>query len=690
MTQNSELRTQNSCSYCGLPFAGRGYSPGGERSYCCRGCYLVEQIAGARGEEGIAAWILIRLGVGAFLAMNVMMIAVVLYAQSAAEIGASAVNGLRWAMLILSTPAMIILGGPFAVGAIRDLRRLRLSADALIVTGSLAAFLVSAAHVVRGPGEVYFDTATMLLLIVTFGRLLEAAARVRTSRAIQEMIDLTPDTARVARDGREEEIPCDEVVPGDMMVVKPGERIPVDGRIVSGRCLVEESAFTGEARPRACGPGEEVFGGSVSCDGLLTVEATAAKSDSLLARIQDAVRQAQRNRAPVELLMERVSSVFIPVVWAASAAAWLYWGAARGDMEKAGLSALAVLVVACPCALGIATSVAACLAIGKAARAGVLIRSGEILERLPKIRQVFFDKTGTLTENRMSVSRISAAGVPENEALAWAASVEMGSGHVIANAIVEAARAQGIRLGDVSELRVFPGMGVQGLVTLDGDAKLVTAGSVGLLAEEHRMPQMLLSTPDGLTTVYAGWDGEVRVAISLDDKVRPEARAAIEALRAEGIRTAVISGDREGPTVRLARELGVDDVLFERRPDQKAEAVRKARQALGGAAMVGDGINDAPALGEADVGIATGGGADLARQSSDVTLLGDDLSRIPWVLDLAKLTYGIIRQNLAWAFGYNCAAICLAFLGYVHPLIAAGAMVFSSLSVILNSMRLVR
>jgi P-type E1-E2 ATPase len=312
------------------------------------------------------------------------------------------------------------------------------------------------------------------------------------------------------------------------------------------------------------------------------------------------------------------------------------------------------------------------------------------LERLPGVRRVFFDKTGTLTRGQMTVEEITCAveSVSPGEALAWAAAIEAGSEHTIAGAIVDAARSRGLSIGEVSDFKVFPGLGVQGMVTLDGQARLVTAGSSKLLNPASLPINHCPSPNPDRTTIFVAWEGVVQAAISLSDTARPEAEEVIRHLQAAGMRTAVISGDRGEPTRRLAAQLGIADVFWQCSPEDKADVIRKARKLGQCVAMVGDGINDAPALSEADIAIATGGGTDLARQSSDLTLLGDDLTRIPWVLDMSRLTYSIIRQNLAWAFGYNAAAICLAFFGLVHPLIAAAAMVVSSLTVVLNSMRL--
>lgn len=672
----------NSCDYCGLTFRGPGFSPNGASRYCCCGCYLVGKIVGAQGDHGPAAWILLRLGVGAFLAMNVMMISLALYTGS---VDGSSRGALRWALALLATPAVAILSGPYMLGSLRDLRRRRISTDTLILTGSLAAYGVSVAHVITRRGHIYFDTATMLLVIVTLGRLLEATAKSNTSRAIREMLDLAPHTARVLRNGAEEEIPASEVIAGDLMVVKPGERIPADGRITQGACMVEESPFTGEACPRACSPGAEVYGGSVNCDGLITVQATATGRESLLGRVQEMVRQAQHDRAPIERLAERAAAVFVPAVWAATIGAGAYWGLARHDHERGAMSALAVLVVACPCALGLATPMATALAIGKAARAGVLVRSGEILERLAAVRRIFFDKTGTFTTSRLRVSEVRTGnGCDVDDALVLAAQIETGSEHAIARAIVSASRERGLASGALTDFRAIPGQGAQG----DVNGTRVTVGSLELLRREHSVPSELLASDNAaLTTVYAGWDGAVRAAIVLQDAVREDARHAVHTLSAMYVESAIISGDAEQPTRRIADELGISTALFQCSPEEKAAVVRKAGA---GVAMVGDGVNDAPALAEAAVGIAVGSGTDLARECSDVTLLGDNLSRIPWLLGLSGKTLRIIRQNLWWAFGYNSIAICLAAAGYVHPLIAAVAMFISSACVIGNSTRLLR
>lgn len=682
---------RNTCDLCGLDFGGPGYSPDGTTRFCCVGCYLVSRITRSSGDEGIAAWIIIRLGIGAFLAMNVMMISLVLYTSSPGTLSEAAASGFRWALLILSTPAVVILAGPFVACGLRDLLRFRLGTDVLISTGSLAAYGVSAAHVLAGAGAVYFDTATMLLLIVTLGRLLEAAAKNRTSCAIREMMALTPDAARVLRDGQEIEIPAEELAKGDLAVVRPGERIPADGTVVSGSAFVEEAAFTGESGPRSCSPGDRVYGGSIDLDGCVTVRIEAVGSASLSSRIQQMVTQARNQRVPIERVAERVAGVFVPLVWIAAAGAAAYWGLARHDPAQAGMSALAVLVVACPCALGLATPMATSLAIGRAAREGVLLRSGEVLERLPHIRRILFDKTGTLTRNRLRVAEVRAAdGVSTEDVLKWAAPLEAASGHLIGAAIAREAQTAGIDIGTASDIKIVPGFGVEGSVTANGEKRWVTVGSIDLLSRSHDAPPALASDASDtqLTSTCVGWNSLLQGVVLVADETRPEAASTLLALREAGLQTGVVSGDRDGPTQRLASELGMEEVHAGCTPEDKAAIAAKACGT--GFAMVGDGINDAPALAQADVGIAIGSGTDLARESSDVTLLGDDLSRIPGILTLARTTYRIIRWNLMWAFGYNAIAVGLACMGLVHPLIAAVAMLASSLCVIGNSLRITR
>ncbi len=688
---SDKSKTRNSCDFCGLEFDGTGYSPDGKARYCCVGCYLVTRITQASGEEGIAAWIIIRLGIGAFLAMNVMMISLVLYVSGPEDLSRAVVRGLQWGMLILSTPAVVILIGPFLACGIKDILRLRLGTDVLISTGSLTAYGVSAAHVIVNRGEVYFDTATMLLLIVTLGRLLEAAAKCRTSSAIQEMMALIPDKVRVVRDGQEIEVDRDEVVTGDMVAVKPGERISADGTIISGSAYVEEAAFTGESHPRSCSAGDYVYGGSINTDGNLTILVEAIGESSLAARIRQMVLKAHNQRVPIERLAERIASVFVPGVWLAATGAAVYWTAVRHDPAQAAMCALAVLVVACPCALGLATPMATNLAIGRAAKAGVLLKSGEALERLPGIKRVLFDKTGTLTMNRLRVADVMTDdSTSREELLKWAAGLGEKSGHLIGAALANEAKSVGLEPAEVDDIETIPGFGIEGHMKTGEESRRVVIGSLAYISKGHTVPEALVSAARdaALTSTCVAWGSALRGVVLLIDELRPEAERTVETLREGGILSGIISGDREAPVRRVADELGIDQIFAGCTPEDKAAVAAKAKGT--GLAIVGDGINDAPALAQADVGIAIGSGTDFTQQSSDLTLLGDDLSRIPDMLTLARGAYRIIKCNLLWAFGYNAVAIGLASMGYVHPIIAALAMLGSSLCVIGNSLRISR
>lgn len=678
-------RTNVLCDHCGLPARG-GYHAGG-LTYCCYGCYLVQRITGREADEGPATFILARLGAGAFLAMAVMMVSLLLYsnemAPPAERIAPSAVQACRWALLCFSTPVLVLLGTPFAVAAARDAARGRVAMDTLVAVGALAAFGVSAANVARGPeGRIYFDTATMLLLLVTLGKLLEARAKAGTAKLVRGLAELGASQATVLRDGAEQLVSISEVVAGDTVVVSPGERVAADGVVIAGMSSVAEAAFTGEAVPRVCGVGDRVYGGSVNCEGRMVVRAEAVGADSLLGQIVRMVEDALSNRAPVERLADRLAAVFVPLVCTVAVAALLAWWL-RGDLTRGWMSALAVLVVACPCALGIATPLATTVAVGRAARHGVLVRGGQPLEVLPAVTKVFVDKTGTLTRGLMHVERIEPAeGMDARELLVWAATLEQGTTHPVARAIVASARSRGLRLGEVESCRTAAGMGASGVASVDGVKRTVAVGTRAFVSGCAGS-----DAPPGTTEVAAALDGVYAGTVYLRDRVRSEARAVVDQLR-HGRGVALLSGDRPEAAVEVARDLGLDEVYAECTPDAKARAIVSARAAGHVTAMVGDGSNDAPALAAADVGIALAGGTDLAREASDITILGDDLMRIPWLFGLAGHTRAVIRQNLAWAFGYNCVCIAVAALGYLHPLLAAVLMLASSLVVIGNSLRL--
>jgi heavy metal translocating P-type ATPase len=589
----------------------------------------------------------------------------------------------RWALLALSTPVLLILGAPFLASAVRDARRARVSTDALAALGAFAAYGVSAASVARGPeGRIYFDTATMVLVLVTLGRFLEAQAKSKASSLIRGLARISAGEASVLRDGTEVATPLEGLRPGDPVVVRPGEVVPVDGAVTDGRSHVEEAAFTGEPAPRPVGPGATVYGGAVNMEGRILVRATDVGEASLLGRIARVVEEAQLTRAPAQRLADNVAAVFLPIVVAVALASLAYWALARGDARTGWMAALSTLVVACPCALGIATPLATAVAVGRAARMGVLVRSPAAIEALARVRTLFLDKTGTLTRGSLAVTSMRAlGGVGEEFALRVAATLETGTGHIVGKALVAEAQARGLELGEVIECRQEPGAGVEGVVDVDGQrlsVRVGTAAWVGAVPGEG----------SDATRAFVAWDGVVRAVAEFADTPRAEAAEVVERLRGMGIEPAVISGDREAVTRQVADGLGISRAHAECAPDRKAEIVAAARRDRAITAMIGDGVNDAPALAEADVGISMAGGADLARESSDITILGDDLRRVPLLISLARATVSVVRGNLAWALGYNALALVAAFLGFLHPLLAAGLMLVSSLFVLGNSLRL--
>ncbi len=767
---------EGTCEYCGLPAGASGFEPEPGHVFCCYGCYLVQGILRTQEEPGATARIIARLGLGAFLSMTVEMASLILYTSTPGSLSLPVFHVLRWALLAFSLPALLIMGLPFLRSAWHEFTHRRLNMDALIAMGAFSAFGVSALHVVRGEGSVYFDTATMLLVLVTVGKLLEASAKSSTSRLVRGLLAIGPRVARRLTGGGEEEIAPEAARPGDRLVVRPGEQIPTDGVVLEGDSAVQEATFTGESLPRRCRPGDTLFGGSLNTDGRLVIRATAVGESTLLGQMARLVREAGARRAPVERLADRMAGLFVPLVWATAIAAAAYWGLLHGNLERAGMAALSVLVVACPCALGLATPLAVSLAIGRAARAGVLIRSGEVLELLPRVRHLFLDKTGTLTHGAMRLASVQMLdpSLDEGEVLAWAAALESGSEHPVGRAVVRAARERGLPSGEVREFRAVPGRGVRGVVEMAGRTRVLVAGSAAFLEEcgiqvepsadcgfqiaDCRTaqcavgPSVPIAPEDGIraqgsgadggtagaagaaaggaqsggagTHLYVAWEGRARARLEVADAARPEGAAAVAALRKAGIAVTMLSGDRPEAAAAVARQMGIEHVRAACTPADKVSAIEAARAtaALQGTsgrrrpwmgrfdygrcaaknlkskienrksvvAMVGDGINDAPALAAADVGIALAGGTDLAREAGEVVLLGDDLRRLPWSISLARATYRIIAQNLFWAFGYNIIAMTLGFLGILHPLLAAVLMLFSSLFVLGNSLRLLQ
>jgi heavy metal translocating P-type ATPase len=680
------------CLHCRLPLPSRPLREevdGVSAGFCCIGCITVFHLVGSGGESGAASWLLAKLGLAAILSGNVMMFQSLLYFGSIQSLGADVLRTASWIMLGLSAAVYLLLGVPMLRLALRAARSGRLVLESLIALGSFGAIVASAVETFRGGTNVYYDSGTMVLVLVVLGQYLEARARQRAADALRSEASRTVRLARVVRDHTAVQVPPSEVHPDEQVEVRAGEEIPVDGRVLEGLSRVHEPALTGESMPRLARPGDWVHAGAIALDGALRVQASG-ESETLAARIARWSARAIQERAPTELLADRYVARFIPAVVAVAILSFAGLGLAWGRWNEAALAALSVVVVSCPCALGIATPMATTIAIGRAAERGVLFRSGKALESLSRVRAVAFDKTGTLTCGRPAVRGIElreGISFDERRLCSYAASVARLVDHPLTKAIEELAPAGNADSPSASAGRSIAGGGIEARV----DGHRVLLGSLALLrAEGVAADTAAEPEDDDASHVHVAIDGRWAATIHLEDALRPEAAEAIAAIRALGLFATALSGDRPQVVRLVTRELGLDAAEGGLRPDEKPREIERLRDQHGPVAMVGDGINDAPALAAADVGIAFGPAADLARNTADVVVVRSDLHEIARGIRLARRTMRIVRQNLAWAFAYNGVAIAMAALGMVRPIVAATAMVASSLFVVGNSSRLAR
>jgi heavy metal translocating P-type ATPase len=618
-----------------------------------------------------------RLAVAAFCAFDVLVFSLVANPGSRSSVLAA------W---FFTTPILFYGGWPFLKGAWRAFKQGVYTMDTLVSCGSLAAYGYSVGAAIDGGHHTYFDTAAMIVTLILLGRVLEATARAKAGDAARVLLERQPKFATLVRGGEERQVSVDDLVEGDLVVVRPGEQIPADGMIVAGRSSVDLSMLTGESVPVDVDAGDEVVGASINGEGLLRVRVTRAGADTRLAQIVRLLQVTQASKAPIQRLADRIAAVFVPrIIWLAAFVGALLWLWGTAGFGGALLRATAILLVACPCSLGLATPAAIMAGSGRAAELGILFKGGDVFEAARRVNTVLIDKTGTLTQGVMTLKEVVGHGVSESEVLALAAAVESGSEHPIARCVVQAARDRKVIVPEAWDHRAEPGAGISATTSVGALRVGRPEGLSGALGE--RVEDL---SARGLT-VFALWrDGEAVGLLGAQDTLKEDAVAAVSRLRRAGWDVVLVSGDRRPAVEAVAREVGIPRAVAEVFPEGKVEEVRRLQAAGKRVAFVGDGVNDAPALAQADVGIALGTGTDVAIEAGRDLIMGGEVARVADSLDLARRTFWVIAENLVWAFAYNTLMIPLAVVGKVSPLVASAAMAGSSVTVVGNAVRLLR
>ncbi|NBJ71312.1 MULTISPECIES: heavy metal translocating P-type ATPase [Clostridia] len=600
-----------------------------------------------------------------------------------------------WFQFTLATPVQFIIGWQFYEGAYKNLRNKAANMDVLVALGTSAAYFYSlyeAIKTIGNPGygpHLYFETSAILITLILFGKYLETKAKSKTTQAISKLLNLQAKQARVIRNGEEMMIPVEEVVRGDRLIVKPGEKIPVDGVVVKGRTAVDESMLTGESLPVEKDLEDTVIGATMNKNGTMEMEATKVGKDTALASIVKVVEDAQGSKAPIQRLADVISGYFVPIVVGIAILTFIIWISfvTPGELEPALVASIAVLVIACPCALGLATPTSIMVGTGKAAEQGILFKGGEHLERTHQLEAIIFDKTGTITKGKPEVTDFTG----NDDVLQLVASAEKSSEHPLAEAIVANAVEKDLELFDTDDFEAIPGLGisakVNGKTVLVGTRSLMEQNNIAYQSEETAMQSL---EANGKTAMLIAVDGTFEGIIAVADTVKETAKEAISQLQNEGLEVIMLTGDNERTAKAIAKQVGIDHVIAQVLPEEKADKVKMIQEMGKHVAMVGDGINDAPALAVADIGIAIGTGTEVAIEAADVTILGGELLLIPKAIKASHATIKNIRQNLFWAFAYNTAGIPIAAIGLLAPWIAGAAMAFSSVSVVSNSLRLKR
>ena len=595
-----------------------------------------------------------------------------------------------WFQLILATPVQFLIGYRFYKGAYNSLRGGGANMDVLVSMGTSAAYFYSIYNLIIGVHEYYFEASAVIITLILLGKTFEAVAKGKTSEAIKKLMGLQPKTARIIKDGVEMDIPIEKVEIGDIIVVRPGERVPVDGIIVEGNSAVDESMITGESIPIDKAIDDEVIGATINKFGTFKFRATKIGKDTVLSQIIKLVEDAQGSKAPVQRLADKISGIFVPIVVVIAFATFLGFYLIGGNFNIGLINAVAVLVIACPCALGLATPTAIMVGTGKGAENGILIKSGEHLERAHKMDTIVFDKTGTITKGEPEVTDIiSFNDIDRDEILRIAASVEKTSEHPLGQSIVKKGEEELLRLSEPEKFMAVPGKGLratfEGKEVLVGNRRLMVDNNISITNGEETLLKL---EEEGKTAMLLSLDNKLSGIIAVADQIKETSKKAIEELKSMGLDVYMITGDNERTAQAIAKEVGITNVLAEVLPENKAEVVEEIKSKGKHVGMVGDGINDAPALAAADVGFAIGTGTDVAMEAADITLMRGDLSGVVTAIRLSHKTMKTIRQNLFWAFFYNSLGIPFAALGFLDPMIAGAAMAFSSVSVVTNSLRL--
>ena len=679
------------CYQCGIPITGKPLKydvDGRQQNFCCFGCYLIYKTTGVRGEESTAVAFLGKFGFGYFFAMLVFMLSTYMYGAHLTPDDPEAqafIGFIKYVILILATPVMLLLGVPILRNAFSD-GKINLNTDTLIVLGSFSAYFLSVYSVFTNKPSVYFETATMILVLMTFARYIETSSRAKASNFMKELLKLSPEKAVVIKNGKEIEINRDDIKVGDIVKIIPGEKIPADGVVLEGKGHVDESLLTGETKPVLKSVGDELYTGTTNIDGSFKIKVNKPSEDWTLNRFIQIMKEIRATKAPINRIADTIAYYFLPVVITIAVSAGIYWYLNEG-FEKALIIFMSVLLISCPCAFSIGAPLALWIGLSEAMREGIIIKGADILEKLSTVKTVFFDKTGTITDRNMVVSYVKAL---DEDVVKLACCLEKNSEHPLAKSFVSYCMKKGlVEDCPVEDFKVHFGYGIEGIV----NGKKVYIGS------RSYMERLDLNIPDQLKEAEekAEVNGEIPVFIAIEDKVagivtfsqniRKEAPKVVQVLKKLKIKVGILTGDTPYFAKILKEKLGIEDVRAGLLPHDKLKAIEEEKTKGKTVAMVGDGINDAPALTKADIGIAMGCGTDLTRESANISLLSDDLRKVPLSILLAKKVRKVIYTNMFWAFIYNIIGIGLAVTGKLSPIFAALAMVLSSAFVIANSVR---